>query len=369
LRAAVVPKLLGLIGEMKIPLYVILVGEPTPDGIMRGDRELTPNLIWDMVRTANGMRASPMAQKLSSFLSDDGLLLRKFIFRIESDKGLAQVEPVVRRIASQPNPQVELYLGGLLLPFVLLLLLLLGILVRSFPGPGDVEVLELKKGIPAYLATDRMHRLESSGWGTRGLSLVSDARLATASVAYHLAPLDVTGAGIDTAGLDPLTLELLPKGLEELRKALEGYADNGTKDEKVFALNLDYMAKNFDPALAERILTSSAAERRRTSPLDFLRAKAHLLSNPELLKKLTEARVVFSTYGKDAARIDLVAGTKIRIGPYGFVVNDVIRGGRKDVRVLLQYERVASLFALKTLLPKTLQRIIRLRRRSQRLVS
>lgn len=369
LRAQVVLKLIDLLAQMELPLYVILVGEPTSDGAAPGDRELTPQLIWDMVRTANGVRASPMAQKLSSFLKDDGLLLRKFIFRIEPDQGLNQVEPVVRRIVAPPSAQVELFLSGLVLPLVMIALLLLGISVRSFPGPGDVEIVELKTGHPAHLSVDHMHRLESGGWGVRGLLLVGDARNATASITYVHPPLDVTVAGIDTTGLDPLTLKLLPMGLEQLERALEECMERGSKDEKVFALNLDYMAKNFDPALAERILTSSSTERRRTSPLDFLRAKAHLLSNPDLHKRLTEARLTFNAYGRDAGRADLKVGAKLRIGPYGFVVRDIVRGGRKDLRVHLQYDRVPSLFGLKAILPKALQRVIRLRRRNERVVS
>jgi hypothetical protein len=369
LRAYVVEKLMDLIAQMKLPLYVILVGEPTSDGATRGDRELTPNLIWDMVRAANGVRASPMAQKLSSFLKDDGLLLRKFIFRIEPEQGLKQVEPVVRRIVAPPSAQVELFLSSLVLPLVLVAFLLLGVSVRSFPGPGDVEILELKTGHPAHLSVDHMHRLESGGWGVRGLSLVGDARAATASITYVLPPLDVTVAGIDTTGLDPLTLKLLPMSLEQLKLALDEYMERGSKDEKVFALNLDYMAKNFDPALAERILTSSSTERRRTSPLDFLRAKAHLLSNSDLHKKLTEAKLTFNSYGRDAGRADLKVGTKLRIGPYGFIVRDIVRGGRKDLRVHLHYDRVPSLLGLKAILPKPLQRVIRLRRRNARVVS
>jgi hypothetical protein len=153
-----------------------------------------------------------------------------------------------------------------------------------------------------------------------------------------------------------------------LGKALERYADEGTKEEKIAVLNLDYMGKNFDTAQAERILTASPSERRRIPALDFLRAKVHLLANATLRQRVTEARVQINTYGRDAERKDLTPGTRVRIGPYGLQVRDILRGGRKDVRVLLSYERVPSTLGLKTVLPSWFQRLFRLRRRSERRV-
>jgi hypothetical protein len=249
------------------------------------------------------------------------------------------------------------------------LFLLLGILVRSFPGPGDIEIVELAKGAPVNLSADRLHRVESGGWATSGLSQVGSAKEATATLTYQVPPLDLSGAGLDTDGLDARTRQLLPLELEELRHTLEAFSDSGTKEEKIYALNLDYMAKNVDPGQAERLLTAPAAERRRVPALDFLRAKVHLLTNEGLRRKLTEARVHLVGYGKAAERKDLEPGTAVRIGPYGFVVKELARGGRKDLRLVLLYDRVPSLFGLKTLLPRAFQRVFRLRRSSQRVVS
>jgi len=369
LKAFLVGKLLNLIREIRQPLYVILVGEPPGEGQARKDQEQTPVLIWNMVQAANGAQASVMAQSLASFFGDNGLLLKKFVFRVEKNEGLAKVEPVVQRIVAPPKASVEFeVLGKLVLPLSLFLFLMLGIFVRSFPGPGDLEIVELNTGVPAHLAPDRMRRLSSGGWATQGLSLVPDARSAAASLSYQTASLDLGGAGLDTTDADPLTLALLPLDLNELGRALERHADEGSKEEKIFALNLDYMGKNFDSAQAERLLTASQAERRRISALDFLRAKVHLLSNQALHQRLTEARVQLNSYGKDAERKDLTPGTRLKIGPYGFQVRDVVRGGRKDVRVLLAYERVPSLLGLKTILPSWFQRLFRLRRRSERFV-
>ncbi len=370
LKSYVVRELLTLLRGLQQPLYVILVGEPPGEGQARKDQEQTPVLIWDMVQAANGAKASIMAQSLASFFGDNGLLLKKFVFRVAPSEGLKKVEPVVQRIVAPPDTSVEMQvLGGLVLPLCLLLFLLLGIAVRSFPGAGDIEIVELNTGVPAHLAPDRMRRLSGGGWATRGLSLVPDARSAAASLSYQTASLDLSGAGLDTTDADPLTLKLLPLDLHELGRALERYADDGTKEEKIFALNLDYMGKNFDAAQAERILAAAQAERRRTSALDFLRAKAHLLSNSALLRRLTDARAQINSYGKDAERKDLLPGTRIKIGRYRLSVKDVLVGGRKDVRVVLCYDRVPSLLGLKTILPTWFQRLFRLRRRSERIVS
>jgi hypothetical protein len=75
------------------------------------------------------------------------------------------------------------------------------------------------------------------------------------------------------------------------------------------------------------------------------------------------------TYGKDAARRDLTAGAALRVGGYGFVVREISRGGRKDARVVLHYDRVPSLLGLKTILPDFFQRAFRFRRSRQRVVS
>ena len=149
-------------------------------------------------------------------------------------------------------------------------------------------------------------------------------------------------AGVATEGLDPTTARLLPLGIDELGKAIDDYANGGSKEEKIYALNLDYMARNFDAREAERVLALPPEERARLAPLDFLRAKAHLVSNPELRKRLVEPRLHFTSYGKGAERRDIAAGALVHIGRYTFLVKDVAAGGRKDVRLSLYYQRVPS---------------------------
>ncbi len=368
LRAHARTRVLDLVRALGQPLYVILVGDVPLQGIDPASREQAPSLVVEMVAAANGARASATAQRLSSFFKDDGLLVRKFIFRVEPGEGLKRVEPVVRRIVAPPRPQVEFQiLGTLVLPLLLLLALFLGILVRSFPGPGDLEIVELSEGQPIHLAVDRM-RKAAGGWATTGLSLLADAREAAATLQYQRPQLDLTGIGLSGETIDALSQQLLQLDLGALRARLEELSDLGTKEEKIYALNLDYMAKDFDPAQAEKILSTPLTERRRVPGLDFLRAKAHLLANDALRARLTEPRVHLLTYGRDSQRLELESGQSCRIGRYGFRVKEIARGGRKDVRVVLYYDRVPSLLGLKTWLPDVFQRAFRLRRSLQRVV-
>jgi hypothetical protein len=370
LKAYSVRRTIELIGEMKIPLYVILVGDPPKEGVVPGDREQSPGLVLDMVRAANGALADPTAQSLASFFGDDGVLLKKFIFRVAPHEGLKKVEPIVKRIVAPPRPGVELRFFFLaIFPLLAFLVLLLGALVRSFPGPGDLEVIELSLGAPVHLGVDRLHRTEGGNWATTGLCLVGDAREASATLTYQTAHVDLAGGGLDDSGLDPLSRQLLPLDLDELRRVLERYSDEGTKEEKIFALNLDYMAKNMNASEAERIVGTHPSGRSRMAAADFLRAKVHLVGNDALRRKLTEPRVQLVTYGRDAQRKDLAPGALCRIGRYGFLVKDVTRGGRRDARLVLYYDRVPSLLALKTILPDAFQRLFRMRRSSHRVVT
>ena len=362
LKAHVIRRLLDLLRELKLPLYIILIGNPPAEGVAPGALEQSPGLILDMARAANGAGAAPFAQSVAGFFGDDGVLLKKFIYRVEPSEGLKRIEPVVKRVTAPTRPGVELKLFFyFLLPLVLFLVLLLGVLVRSFPGPGDVEILELGLNQPLHVAADRA--------GKQGLSLVGKELDAAATFTYQPPGLDLAGGGLDSAGAEPLTEQLLPLALDDLRKRLESLSEAGTKEEKIFALNLDYMAKNLSPAEAERTLLTPVGERRRVAAVDFLRAKVHLLSNEPLRKKLTEARVHYVGYGKGGQRKELQPGAPLAIGRYGFLVTDVTKGGRKEVKLGLYYDRVPSLLALKNILPDAFQRVFRLRRSSQRVVS
>jgi hypothetical protein len=371
LKTEVAQRLIRLIQELEVPLYVILIGA-TPDRATEpGDRERSPELVLEMVRAANGRFATPRAQSMAAFFEDDGLLLKKFIYRVQPHEGLTRIEPVVRRIVAASHPLVELqFLGSLVLPLLLFVCLLLGILVRSFPGRGDVEVVELSSGSPVHVGADRFHKVRSGGWATQGLSLVAQQREAAVTFSYESPDIELSGRGIATAPeADPTLLKLLPLGIEELRKELRDLSLDGAKDEKIFVLNLNYMAANFDSRRAEQILTSAAGERGGVSPLEFLQAKAHLLVNQSLRTKLVEPRVQMQSYGRGATRRELTRDDTAQIGRYVFRVKSVARGGRKDIQLVLTYEKVPSLLGLKNLLPEGFQKLFRLRRSSWRVVT
>jgi hypothetical protein len=368
IKAYSIQRTMTLIREMNVPLYVILIGEPA-EGEAKGNPERAPGVILEMVQAANGAKAAPFAQSVASFFADDGLLLKKFVFRVEPQEGLTKLKPIVARVSTPARPVVEAqFLSALILPLGLFLALLLGILVRTFPGPGDVEVVELDVDTPLHVAADRLHKVEG-GWSAAGLSRVPDTKEAAGTFTYQSPGLDLTGVGIDTAGLDTTVAWLLPLPLDELRRAFDDINSKGTKDEKIFALNLDYMAKNLDPKEAERILSTPVGSRRSITATDFVRAKTRLLSDEPLRRSLLDPRVQFVGYGKGAERKEVKAGTPVRIGSYVFLVQDVSKGGRRAVRLILHYDRIPSLLGLKSWLPDRFQQIFRFRRSSQRVVS
>jgi hypothetical protein len=368
-RAHSMRRTVELVREMKIPLYVMLIGEPS--GQVTGqDREQSPGFVLDLVQAANGAAAAPLAQTVAAFFHDDGVLLRKFVYRVAPDEGLARIEPVVKRISSKPRARIELKIFGFfVLPLLLILIALLGLLVRSFPGPGDLEIVELALDRPLHVATDRIHRAPDGTWSAQGLSLAEDPRSAAASFTLAVTEPDLSGAGLDVSGLDPRDAALLPLGIDALRRALEAATDSGTREDKIHALNLDYAARGLDPREAARLLLLSPAERARIPALDFVRAKAHAALNEGLAQKLREPQLFVLSYGKDASRQRVVKGKALRIGRYGFVVRELARGGRRDVRLVLYYDRVPSLLGLKTILPDVFQRAFRFRRSTQRIVS
>ncbi len=361
-------KSVELVREMRIPLYVMLVGDPVGDVAGR-DREQSPGFVLDLVQAANGAAAAPLAQTVAAFFRDDGVLLRKFVYRVAPSEGLAKIEPVLKRIAAPPRAGIELSIFGyFVLPLLLILVFLLGLLVRSFPGAGDLEIVELAVDQPVHVATDRIHRAPDGAWSTQGLSLVEDPRTAAVTFTLQAREPDLTGAGLDTSGLDPRDAALLRLDVDGVRRALEAATDSGTREDKIHALNLDYAARGLESREAERLLLSSPAERARIPALDFVRAKAHLALDEGLRQRLVEPRVHVATYGKEALRSALVPGASLRVGRYGFVAREIARGGRKDFRLALYYDRVPSLLGLKTILPGVFQRVFRFRRSRQRVV-
>jgi hypothetical protein len=347
-------ELLGQIGQ---PLYVIVIGQQVDLG-----------LIQRMVVAANGeMAASEYAQGMADFFADDGMLLRRFIFRVEEHQGLEEIQPMMTRIATPASPKVELGIAGSLLIAVVMLV---GVGVRSFPGAGDREVVELRTGEAVQVAVDRLRRLSSDvpAWSWKGLSLVESSKGAVVMFTAQEDSVALPPTGFALEGLDATSSALIVLPLPALREKLETLAREGNKDEQIYALNLEYVSKDMEEPRVERLLTSSSTERKKFSANDFLRAKVHLLHNEKLNKKLTGACVLCKVYGLKAQEQELRPGSKIQLGRYEFRVDELTKGGRKDFRLGLSYERVPSPLFLKRLVPGAVQRGLRLRRSHERVV-
>ncbi len=347
---------MALLKRMDWPLYVILVSDTVHSEFAE-----------QMVLSANGRTSgSQLAQGLSEFFDDDGMLFRRFIYRIEPGEGLEKLEPVIRRIAKPSAARIELTLvGGLLLTIALLV----GIGVRSFPGINDEEVLEMHDEQPLHVASDRLRRLPSSvpSWSWRGLSLVESARHAAATLTFLSPDEEFSPEGLNLQELDELSRQLIHLSIPDLRRKMEEL-QQGSKEGTIYALNLDYIANGFDSTQAEKILATPVGERRKANPLEFLRAKAHLLHNDQLFDKLIQPRIRFIAYGRQVDKRELHVGSEVKIGRYTFRVTDLSPGGRKEYRLVLAYYKVPSPLWLKRIVPGSIQSVLRLRRSHQRVV-
>ena len=340
--------------QLGLPLYVILIGE-----------EVDYELIQRMVVGANGsLAASDYAQGIADFFEDDGMLLRRFIFRLEEDEGLEELEPIVTRIATPPAP-IELGIAGSLVAVVALLI---GVGVRSFPGSGDREIIEFRKEESLQIGVDRLRGVSSDvpAWSWKGLSLVEASIDAVVMMTVLEESTELPPDGLDLEGLDETARTLIELPLAELQERIRHLSKQGTKDEQIYGLNLEYVARDMEEAFVERLLTSSPSKRGKFEPLDFLRAKVHLLYNEKLNEKLTGPCVRCKIYGGGAPPFDLRHGGKIKLGPYEFRADQLSKGGRKDYTLGLTYEQVPS--SLKRLIPGKVQRALRLRRSHERFV-
>ena len=347
LKQEVGDRTIRLLNSLGLPLYVILIGE-----------EVDYELIERMVVGANGaIAASDYAQGIAEFFEDDGVLLRRFIFRVEEDEGLEVIEPIVTRIATPPAPRVEFAVAGFLLVFIGVLI---GVGVRSFPGSGDREILEMSVGHPLQVAVDRRRK---------GLSLEESSRHAVCMLTLKEQSTEIPPHGLPLDNIDPTARSLIELPLEELSERMQHLAKEGDKDEQIYVLNLQYVANDMEEAFVERLIKSAPEERAKFGPLDFLRAKVHLLDSEKMMKKLAGPSVDCKIYGLDSSHHELRPGSKIQLGRYAFRVDELSKGGRKDYKLILSYESVPSPLFLKKVVPGAIQRLLRMRRTHERIVS
>lgn len=263
--------------------------------------------------------------------------------------------------------QAAIFAGSLLV----IIAVLVGVGVRSFPGAGDREVIELRTEQPVYIAVDRMRRLSSDvpAWSRKGLSLVESSRQAVAVLTARKESTELSPAGYSLSSLDPTAAALIELPLPALRERLAELAQNGDKDEQIYVLNLEYVAKDMEEARVERAITASPYDRGKFAAADFLRAKVHLLHNEKLSKKITGTCVTCKIFGLKAEEQELRPGSRVRLGRYTFRVDELAKGGRRDYRLGLTYEQVPSPLYLKRFVPEVVQRGLRLRRTHERIVS
>ena len=362
-------KTVELVREMQVPLYVMLIGDPAGEVAGR-DREQSPGFVLDLVQAANGAAAAPLAQTVAAFFQDDGVLLRKFVYRVAPDEGLAKIEPVVRRITAPPRAGIEFKIFGY---FVL----------PAAADPGGAAG-------PAGAVVPRPRRPGGRRAGGRQAGARGHGQDPPGARRHLVGPGALAGGGpahgrgdIHAPGPRARPQRSRPRH-ERARPARRGAAARGPRRGAPGARGRHRLrhARGQDPRAEPRLRGPRSrlarggaaaavvpAERARIPALDFVRAKTHLALAEGLRQRLLEPRVQLVSYGKDATRQELAQGASLRIGRYGFVLRELGRGGRKDFRLVLYYDRVPSLLGLKTILPDVFQRAFRFRRSRQRVVS
>ncbi len=358
LSDAVEKRTLDLLEQMNVPLYIMLIQDQSGSVFAQ-----------EMVQAANGSLANNQyAQGITEFFDDDGIVLRRFIYYLEPEKGLEQIEPIVRRIAKPASVSVEFSLVSALL---LTVGVLIGIGVRSFPGPGDKEHVDLRIDQPLHISVDRLRKLPTGApaWSRRGLSVSDSSKDASATFTLIEGGPAFPPNGFDISTMDEIPKELVRLPLPDLKRRMDELLKSGNKAEMIEALNLDYVAPDFDAFKAEKLLTMPEAERRTRNVMDFLRAKIHLLHNDPLCAKLTEPRVSCLIYGSKGVKRELRVGERFDLGRYTYRIDSLEKGGRKDYRMTLSYDGAPSALYLKRIVPVAIQQLLRFRRSHERLVA
>ena len=208
--------------------------------------EQAPGLILDIVRAANGSAASPLAQTLASFFRGRRPAAAEVRLPRGAQRGPEDGGADRAAHRRRPDPEIE---KRILLYFVLPLVLFLFVAARParaiVPGAGRPRDPRARDGRSGPRRRRPLHKLENGGFSRTGLSL--SGRRPGSPGHLHLpapAPRPLRLRASTRPRADATTLFLLPLGLDDLRRSLEAYADEGSKEEKIWALNLDYMAKN-----------------------------------------------------------------------------------------------------------------------------
>ena len=343
---------------MGLPLHVILIGNP-----------VNTELIERMVYAANGkVTGSHIVQELSELLREDGIHLSHTICRLEPERDQAQVSAIVAHIG---NPAMARLNQALVAGLALVVIVVIGVGVRSFPASGDREVLEMWKDLPYHIAIDRWRRLPTGvpSWSWRGCSLIESSKDAVATFALIEGKKDFPPNGLNLDRLGPVGRELIRLPIPALHERLEALKRSDDEKQMKFAIELDDRGRRFNPDHAKKLLTTPPPKRRKLDGGEFLMAKVHLLHNQTLYSLLSEAQVKCNIYGTDGISMVLTVGRTLSLGPYSLRVEELAPGCRKHFRMTLTYTEAPSHLWLKLIIPNIVQKLLRFRRKQERAVA
>jgi len=345
---------LKLLEESHVPLYIILLGD-----------QYDKHFIESLSARANGaMRSNPLTESAARFLNNDGFIFKQFIFKLPEKSSMAEVKKGLQTVNYTEAPRFEYSLIGLL---VLCLLAFVVVAVRSFPAPGDREVIDLVEGIPVLIGADVKDPAVIANSARSGLKLclqpVTSTNAAVASLSYQRRHFDFSSRGLTGMDkLDPVTRRLLDSDVHSLAGRLDLLEKQGSDEEMIAATDLKYYCSNLELEQIKKILQAREMDRMDIQAKDFLHAKVYVSLAPDLLEELTEQRVFLTIPSRNIVRSQLLEDTNIDLNRFRLKVVKVQKDSKYSARVILEYLRVPATLGLKWVVPAFIQKAIRLRK-------
>lgn len=343
-----------LLDSNRIPLYIIVLGD-------RGDEPY----IQDLSIHANGfLRANPLVESAVAYMGNEGFFFKQFVFRHDSAKGVKGVVAILRQITQEESSWLEM---SVIAGAVGLLALAVVLILRRFPGPGDREIILLPNGATVLVGADIDDpKGVVTPEGVRpkaGLQLAAGTAYAVASVSLLNRGIDFGSGGLTgVQKLSPASRRLLDEDVSKLSSKLDQMEKSGTDEEIILATDLRYYCSNLEPERVRQVLATRDADRMALDCKEFLQAKVYASLAPDLLRELTEYRVFVSIPGRNVIRMELVSGMTLVLGRYTVRVESSVLDSQFGATVTLEYVHCPSMFALKRVVPRRVQRALRLRK-------
>lgn len=345
---------LQLLQENPIPTYIILLGDRYDHYFMQ-----------QISIRANGIaRANPLMEKAAEFLNNNGFLFKQFIYPLPPQSTMKDVRKVIRTIRHEGVPRIEWVLLGLLILAVLTFVVMA---VRSFPAPGDQEIIQLVEGVSVLIGADIRDSsvIAHDGHARRksGLQQVTATAHAIASISFQRRNFDFTARGLQgMTKLDPVSRQLLDVDVQKLSKKLDEMEKSGSDEEIIAATDLKYYCSNLDAEKVKVILQAREMARMDIQAADFLKAKVYVALAPDMLEELTEHKVFLTIPSRNLIRAEVKAGQEYQLGKYRVRIVSAVKDSKFSARVVLEYISMPSTLGLKKTMPRALQAILRLRR-------